>query len=142
MDATGLSKDEQLKQLRERVAELEEQVNNNPTTVSRRSVIGGSTAVGLAALFGFGSQSASAQTAAGQVGSSSNRLDLYGATLDTVAATVTQSPTNNSDVVRLTDLEPYLKDGDGVEREIYLISNGASDPASADADDLIFEADQ
>jgi hypothetical protein len=32
-----------------------------------------------------------------------------------------------------------ITDGDGTERDIYVIANGASDPASADNDDIIFE---
>lgn len=32
-----------------------------------------------------------------------------------------------------------VSDGDGTERQIWVIANGASDPAGAGADDLIFE---
>jgi hypothetical protein len=32
-----------------------------------------------------------------------------------------------------------VSDGDGTERQIYVIANGASDPAEADAEDIIFE---
>lgn len=37
------------------------------------------------------------------------------------------------------DLSAFLADGDGVDREIWVIPNGASDPAGAGPDDLIFE---
>lgn len=32
-----------------------------------------------------------------------------------------------------------ITDGDGVDRQIWVIANGAADPADATADDLIFE---
>ncbi len=32
-----------------------------------------------------------------------------------------------------------VSDGDGVERQVWIIANGASDPAGADAEDIIFE---
>lgn len=32
-----------------------------------------------------------------------------------------------------------LSEGDGIERQIWVIANGASDPAGADPEDLIFE---
>jgi hypothetical protein len=32
-----------------------------------------------------------------------------------------------------------VSDGDGVDRQIWVIANGASDPAGADAEDIIFE---
>ncbi len=32
-----------------------------------------------------------------------------------------------------------VSEGDGIERQIYVIANGASDPAGADPEDIIFE---
>jgi hypothetical protein len=36
-------------------------------------------------------------------------------------------------------LDTFVYDGDGTQRRIWVIANGASDPADATADDLIFE---
>jgi hypothetical protein len=33
----------------------------------------------------------------------------------------------------------FVSDGDGTERQIWVIANGASDPAGADPEDIIFE---
>jgi len=39
----------------------------------------------------------------------------------------------------VTTTGDVVTDGDGTDREIWVISNGASDPAGADAEDIIFE---
>lgn len=33
----------------------------------------------------------------------------------------------------------YVNDGDDIKRQVFVIANGASDPAGANAEDLIFE---
>ena len=35
--------------------------------------------------------------------------------------------------------ETFVSDGDGTTRQIWVIANGASDPAGADPEDIIFE---
>lgn len=35
--------------------------------------------------------------------------------------------------------EAFVSDGDGTERQVWVIANGASDPAGADPEDIIFE---
>lgn len=39
----------------------------------------------------------------------------------------------------ITAADAPLTDGDGVDRQIWVIAAGAADPADATADDLIFE---
>jgi len=34
-----------------------------------------------------------------------------------------------------------VTEGDGVDRQLWVIANGAADPAGADPEDLIFEAE-
>jgi len=71
----------------------------------------------LAGVLGFGSGTVSAD-AAGQVGTDSSPVDVE---------------------ANLINGGGPIVDGDGTERELYLIANGASDPADAGPDDLIFE---
>lgn len=86
--------------------------------LSRRQAIGLATgALSIGALTGVGAESASAQ-AAGQVGTESSPVDLE---------------------ANLINGGGPIVDGDGTERELYVIANGASDPSGADAEDLIFE---
>jgi hypothetical protein len=97
----------------------------NPGTViddrvilSRRQVIGLATgALSLGALTGIGAESASAQ-AAGQVGTDSDPVDVE---------------------ANLINGGGPISDGDGTERQIWVIASGASDPSGADAEDIIFE---
>ena len=93
--------------------------------LSRRqllSIAGG--AGGVAALTALGVDPAAAQSAAGQVGTSSEPVDVE-------AYDVT--------VANLLNGGGPLSDGDGTERQIWVIANGASDPTGADPEDIIFE---
>ena len=90
--------------------------------LSRRqvmAVVGGTAS--LAGVLGLATGRAEAQQGAGKVGTESNPVDV--------------------DASSINGGGPII-DGDGTERELYLIANGASDPAGAGADDLIFEATQ
>jgi len=68
-------------------------------------------------------------------------------------AQVANAPTSNTDVARKIEVDAkaddphanaahsltFVSDGDGTERQIWVIANGASDPAGADPEDIIFE---
>jgi len=87
--------------------------------LSRRQV--GAIAAGtlsIGSVVGFGSGEAQAQSAAGQVGTRSEPEDAYLASI------------NDGGVIT---------DGDGTDRRVWVIASGASDPAGAAAEDLIFE---
>jgi len=105
------------------VAELDTgTVVDDKIVVSRRgltALIG--AGLGAGALSMLGVDKATAQQAAGQVGTASDPVDVE---------------------ANLINGGGPIVDGDGTERELYLIANGASDPAGAGADDLIFEATQ
>jgi len=105
------------------VAELDTgTVVDDKIVVSRRgltALIG--AGLGAGALSMLGVDKATAQQAAGQVGTSSDPVDVE---------------------ANLINGGGPIVDGDGTERELYLIANGASDPADAGPDDLIFEATQ
>jgi hypothetical protein len=73
--------------------------------------------------------------------------------VNTDDAQVANAPTDNTDVARKTEVDgkaddphdnaahslTFVSDGDGTERQIWVIANGASDPAGADPEDIIFE---
>jgi len=77
-------------------------------------------------------------------------LDLEGANLDN-AALGTALDANNNDINNASAIESAsvstgslngggpVSDGDGTERQIWVIANGASDPAEAAPEDIIFE---
>jgi hypothetical protein len=93
--------------------------------LSRRqllSIAGGSA--GVAGLTALGVDPATAQSAAGQVGTSSEPVDVEAYDLT---------------VANLLNGGGPISDGDGTERQIWVIANGASDPAGADPEDLIAE---
>jgi len=85
--------DDRIEQLRARVAQLEQQVPDGPT---RRQVLAGGGLLGLGGLLGGGAtEQVRAQQAAGQVGTESEPVDVYGATgefgsVKAVDATITQ----------------------------------------------------
>jgi hypothetical protein len=87
--------------------------------LSRRHAVailtGGAT---LAGVLGYGSGEAAAQTAAGQIGTSSEPIDAFLASVNG---------------------EGVVTDGDGTDRRVWVIANGASDPSGAAAEDIIFE---
>jgi len=106
-------------------AELHERVNRLESLIermlpSRRGVLGG-----LAAILGgtyLGSQQTEASTgSAGQIGTTSDR------------------PTIKADDITEAGGDEVIADGDGVDRDIYVISSGASDPSAATNDDIILE---
>ena len=99
--------------------------------VSRRDAIKGAGATALAGggLASLLTGSAAGATGnAGPVGTPNERVDLYADVAD--ANTVNAGEINNGGP---------LSDGDGTERQIWVIANGASDPAGADPEDIIFE---
>jgi len=87
--------------------------------LSRRQVVGLATGtLSVGALAGFGSGEAQAQSAGGQIGTPSSPEDAYLASVND---------------------EGVVTDGDGTDRRVWVIASGASDPAGASAEDLIFE---
>lgn len=106
-------------------AELDPGRYGDRFVLSRRQLLtiaGG--AGGVAALVSLGVEPAAAQSAAGQVGTSSEPVDVE-------AYDVT--------VANLLNGGGPISDGDGTERQIWVIANGASDPTGADPEDIIFE---
>jgi hypothetical protein len=125
MDIDSLT-DDDLDQLASQLAgRLPTGRHGNRFVLSRRqllSVAGGSA--GVAGLVALGVEPAAAQSAAGQVGTSSDPVDVEAYDLN---------------VANLLNGGGPLADGDGTERQIYVIANGASDPSDADPEDIIFE---
>jgi hypothetical protein len=118
-DTTDTNTDEPSK------AELHERVNRLESLIermlpSRRGVLGG-----LAAVLGgtyLGSQTGGASTgSAGQIGDANNR------------------PTIKADDITEAGGDEVIADGDGIDRDIYVIASGASDPSAATNDDIILE---
>jgi len=118
-DTTDTNTDEPSK------AELHERVNRLESLIarmlpSRRGVLGG-----LAAVLGgtyLGSQTGGASTgSAGQIGDVNNR------------------PTIKADDITEAGGDEVIADGDGVDRDIYVIPAGGSDPSAATNDDIILE---
>ena len=105
---------------REVIAELEPgTIIDNRVILSRRQAVGLATgAISLGALSGFGASSAQAEDVAGQVGTETEPIGVYAGHL------------NDGGV---------LSEGDGVERRLWVIAEGAGDPDDASAEDLIFE---
>jgi len=106
-------------------AELHERVNRLESLIermlpSRRGVLGG-----LAAILGgtyLGSQSVESSTgSAGQIGTTSDR------------------PTIKADDITEAGGDEVVADGDGVDRDIYVIPAGGSAPSAATNDDIILE---
>jgi len=106
-------------------AELHERVNRLESLIermlpSRRGVLGG-----LAAVLGgtyLGSQTVESSTgSAGTIGSTSDRPDVL------------------ADSVTEAGGDEVVADGDGVDRDIYVIPAGGSDPSAATNDDIILE---
>jgi len=106
-------------------AELHERVNRLESLIermlpSRRGVLGG-----LAAVLGgtyLGSQTVESSTgSAGTIGSTSSR------------------PTIKADDITEAGGDEVIADGDGVDRDIYVIPAGGSAPSAATNDDIILE---
>jgi hypothetical protein len=126
MEIDDLS-DDQLDQLASKLAgRLPTGRHGDKIVTTRRQLLaaaaGGSA--GVAALVKLGIDPATAQQAAGQVGTPSSPEDVFAFDLDVQGSLNGGGP---------------LSDGDGTERQIWIIANGASDPSGADADDIIFE---
>jgi len=106
-------------------AELHERVNRLESLIermlpSRRGVLGGIAAV-LGGTY-LGSQQAQGSTgSAGTIGSTSDRPDVL------------------ADSVTEAGGDEVIADGDGVDRDIFVIQSGASDPSAATNDDIILE---
>jgi len=106
-------------------AELHERVNRLESLIermlpSRRGVLGGIAAV-LGGTY-LGSQSVESSTgSAGTIGTTSDRPDVL------------------ADSVTEAGGDEVIADGDGVDRDIYVIQSGASDPSAATNDDIILE---
>jgi len=105
-------------ELHERVSRLESLIER--MLPSRRGVLGG-----LAAVLGgtyLGSQQAQGSTgSAGQIGDANNR------------------PTIKADDITEAGGDEVIADGDGVDRDIYVIPAGGSAPSAATNDDIILE---
>jgi len=105
-------------ELHERVSRLESLIER--MLPSRRGVLGG-----IAAILGgtyLGSQTVESSTgSAGTIGSTSDRPDVL------------------ADSVTEAGGDEVIADGDGVDRDIYVIQSGASDPSAATNDDIILE---
>lgn len=91
----------------------------------------------------------------GSIGTDSSRVDIEAEDIDlTDQGSTPNTPESGQVRFYAKNGEPFFLDdtgtespvdgsligsGDGVQRDIYVIANGASDPSGADADDLIFE---
>jgi len=113
------------------------------TGYSRRQILGLLASLGAgAAVGGFsvnelvGVVEAAADTADsdGNVGLPGDRVDVYAEGIDASG----EIGAGSVDTGSLNGGGP-VSDGDGTERQIWVIANGASDPAGAAADDIIFE---
>jgi len=118
-DNTDTNTDEPSKaELHERVSRLESLIER--MLPSRRGVLGG-----LAAILGgtyLGSQQAQGSTgSAGQIGDANNR------------------PTIKADDITEAGGDEVIADGDGVDRDVYVIPAGGSAPSAATNDDIILE---
>jgi hypothetical protein len=106
------------------IDELTQRVINNldpgyyegKLVLSRRQAV--TLGISASALVALGFGEAEAQDAAGQVGTDSERVDVFAESIN--------------------DGGP-ITDGDDTERQLYVIANGASDPSGAGPEDLIFE---
>jgi len=118
-DTTDTNTDEPSKaELHERVSRLESLIER--MLPSRRGVLGGIAAV-LGGTY-LGSQSVESSTgSAGTIGSTSDRPDVL------------------ADSVTEAGGDEVIADGDGVDRDIFVIAAGASDPSAATNDDIILE---
>jgi len=118
-DTTDTNTDEPSK------AELHERVNRLESLIermlpSRRGVIGAIAAV-LGGTY-LGSQTVESSTgSAGQIGDANNR------------------PTIKADDITEAGGDEVIADGDGVDRDIYVIPAGGSAPSAATNDDIILE---
>jgi len=158
---------EDLAEVFPRVAELEQELKEADIDVgeidvdeilqqrgtTRRDLLaGGAGVLGLGGLLTAASGTASAgNDQAGTVGSQAAPLDGYVEDLyDKNGNRVAELPGDGSlDVLQELSSQSVstdslnnggpISDGDGTERQIWVIANGASDPSGADPEDIIFE---
>jgi len=118
-DTTDTNTDEPSKaELHDRVSRLESLIER--MLPSRRGVLGGIAAV-LGGTY-LGSQTVESSTgSAGQIGDVNNR------------------PTIKADDITEAGGDEVIADGDGVDRDIYVIPAGGSAPSAATNDDIILE---
>jgi len=116
---TDINTDEPSKaELHERVSRLESLIER--MLPSRRGVLAGFAAV-LGGTY-LGSQQAQGSTgSAGQIGDANNR------------------PTIKADDITEAGGDEVIADGDGIDRDIYVIPAGGSAPSAATNDDIILE---
>jgi hypothetical protein len=120
-----LTADERSELAAEVAAELDTGRYGERFVLSRRQLLSIAGGVGgVAGLTALGVDPAAAQSAAGQVGTSSEPVDVE-------AYDVTVS--------NLLNGGGPISDGDGTERQLWIVANGAGDPSGADPEDLIAE---
>jgi len=106
-------------------AELHKRVNRLESLIERMLPSRRGVLAGLAAVLGgtyLGSETAESSTgSAGQIGDANNR------------------PTIKADDITEAGGDEVIADGDGIDRDIYVIQSGASDPSAATNDDIILE---
>lgn len=133
--------------------ELDTGTYGNKVVLTRRQAAGlAAGTLSLGSILGFGTGSASAQSTGdesqGNVGTAARTQDVW---VDQLL------DANNTQFLNVDPGEPVnagfgrnwvfdqingggpISDGDSTERQIWVIANGASDPAGADANDIIFE---
>ena len=101
-------------------------VIDNTIILSKRQLLAiAGSGLGAGGLAALGISEASAQTGpAGQVGTDTEPVDVEAWDLD---------------VANLINGSGVLSEGDGTERQVRIIANGADDPDGADPEDIIFE---
>lgn len=149
--------EQRLDEQRQEIEALRQAVQGGGPT--RRGLMQGAGALGVGALLGGGASHAIDPVAAdastsdsdGDVGTPSNRLDVFADGVDTTSIDADElngadiSDTQTAERGFETDgnggLTPVatVTDGDGTKRDIWVIANGASDPSGADPEDIIFE---
>ena len=100
-------------------------VIDNKIILSKRQLLAiAGSGLGAGGLAALGISEASAEEAAGQVGTDTEPVDVQAWDLD---------------VANLINGGGVLSEGDENERQIWIIANGADDPDGADPEDIIFE---
>jgi len=127
--------DDRIDQLRARVAQLEQQVPDGPT---RRQVLAGGGLLGLGGLLGGGAtEQVRAQQAAGQVGTESEPMDVYGATGEFGSVKAEEAQTKRTPVV---NVKAWGAKGDGTTNDTQAIRDALSYLKSSGGGCLFFPA--
>jgi len=130
-------RDENTDELAQRVEQLENRVESQQETIrklmpDRRTLLKGGATAGAAALLGFGSGSATASTGtAGQIGTQSDRPDIYADVVNTGSATINGNtaggyPTSSGSISATLGGGFTTEDADRPV-DIYLIINAETD---------------